>query len=527
MEILPLDNQYQPKGNIIPDEWYKKFTNVRGAPDLPLISVLAEIVYWYRPKKLRDPVTDETSYVNKFSDDAWQTSYQHFEKKFGFNHEKLRRVFVRLESMGIATREFRTVCIKGQSYNNRLFVHLNKEFLKLYGDNGKKRKNNKSADSKNDSLLSSKENFFSSQGELIYPQNEPCSPHLGSNIDKNNKKNNKNRSTEDSVFEQKTTFCRMQAKSSGSNFYKNSFEEEIQTQQTTNQIKLKFAKALELKDFYPLTREDCQILQSSSKRAFSLNAMNEILLDMSKRLSDRYFRSKKVFLNYMSKVFTYEKRDVAKISNESFKIKNNKTENELISAVREKYLTEIEYSLEVSPEWHFKKKLAARLERKAAYDLLKAFKVIDIREGVFNLHLSKHVELTDTQKWLILQEAKATNEHFDFEDARLGFINELKIIMPENPSPIKVAEQKELKELSADIWKGVRSSLILIYDEETDRNWFSKITPYVDESLQEIKLKVPTGFVRDWINQNYLQTIRHLVEDFYAKENYQWGGVVV
>ncbi len=38
MEMLPLDNQYNFRGNIIPDEWYVMFTNGRGSPDLPLIS---------------------------------------------------------------------------------------------------------------------------------------------------------------------------------------------------------------------------------------------------------------------------------------------------------------------------------------------------------------------------------------------------------------------------------------------------------------------------------------------------------
>ena len=108
----------------------------------------------------------------------------------------------------------------------------------------------------------------------------------------------------------------LENRSNKSNFYKNSFEEEKILQSptesicnkaeeimvvTANQINNTFAKsgskrkpqifpkifkAKELKDFYPLTRDDCQKLQSSSKREFSLNAMNEILLDMSKRLTN-------------------------------------------------------------------------------------------------------------------------------------------------------------------------------------------------------------------------------------------------
>jgi len=65
----------------------------------------------------------------------------------------------------------------------------------------------------------------------------------------------------------------------------------------------------QLKDFYPLTEKDCQELQKQSGRGFTLNAMNQILQDMSKRLKDRSFRSKKGFISYMSKALEYEMRD--------------------------------------------------------------------------------------------------------------------------------------------------------------------------------------------------------------------------
>ena len=82
----------------------------------------------------------------------------------------------------------------------------------------------------------------------------------------------------------------------------------IQKNSTNNtvQIKKNFTKAKKLKDFYPLTAEDCRTLQSLSKREFLLNSMNEILLDMSKRLTDRQFNSKCAFLNYMGKAFACE-----------------------------------------------------------------------------------------------------------------------------------------------------------------------------------------------------------------------------
>jgi hypothetical protein len=78
----------------------------------------------------------------------------------------------------------------------------------------------------------------------------------------------------------------------------------------------------DLKHHYPLTKEDCAKLQSLSGRDFSLNAMNEILLDMSKRL-DNSFCSKAQFMAYFGKCLRFEKRDAVKTSNDNFRIKAN------------------------------------------------------------------------------------------------------------------------------------------------------------------------------------------------------------
>ena len=77
-----------------------------------------------------------------------------------------------------------------------------------------------------------------------------------------------------------------------------------------------------LKHHYPLTKEDGDKLQSLSGRDFSLNAMNEILLDMSKRLDNR-FCSKAQFMAYFGKCLRFEMRDALKTGNDNFRIKAN------------------------------------------------------------------------------------------------------------------------------------------------------------------------------------------------------------
>jgi hypothetical protein len=84
----------------------------------------------------------------------------------------------------------------------------------------------------------------------------------------------------------------------------------------------------DLKHHYPLTKEDGGKLQSLSGREFSLNAMNEILLDMSKRLDNR-FCSKPQFMAYFGKCLRFEMRDAVKTGNDNFRIKANILEEEV------------------------------------------------------------------------------------------------------------------------------------------------------------------------------------------------------
>ena len=92
---------------------------------------------------------------------------------------------------------------------------------------------------------------------------------------------------------------------------------------------------------YPLNNEDCAKLQSKSCRPFTLNAMNEILLDMSKRL-DKKSCSKAQFISYFGKCLRYEKRDAVKTDNINFKIKANITDKDRNYDKRESFLSRAE-----------------------------------------------------------------------------------------------------------------------------------------------------------------------------------------
>lgn len=485
-------NIYISSGNIVPNEWYQQFTNNRGTPDLPLISVLSEIVYWYRPKRFKDPITGVITYLNKFLGDAWQTSYEHFEKKFGFNREKLRRIFIKLEQMGICTREFRDVKLRGQTYNNRLFIHLSSEFLNSCTTH--KEKKSILENENTDCNIS----FFAVEEEGGSPRFE--GDHI---IDIKNKNINKDRSIKSNFY--KNPFDR--------NFKTNSIETEHSDKPNIDRIKDKFSKAKELKDFYPLSVEDCKTLQISSGREFTLNAMNEILLDMSQRVKGALFHSKKRFLSYMGDAFTWEMRDAVRTSNENFRIKNNHTEAQVKLKEQDEFLTKIENSLEVSPEWHLKKKLACVLEGSKSYQLLQAYRSSGRVGGVFEIHLDKYVQLQEWEKEIVFQQVKATHESIDFENEGFGFIEKLEIIMPqETKNNLGCIDKKYTRseKLPANIWGMVRQKLLDIYDIHVDRHWFSKLDAEIDEEGKTLRLRAPSELIKDWIQTNYFGIIEKL-----------------
>ncbi len=173
-------------------------------------------------------------------------------------------------------------------------------------------------------------------------------------------------------------------------------------------ISEKDKKVLTLKDYYPLSKDDCYRLQKLSNRSFTQNAMNEILLDMSRRVV-AIFHSKKGFFSYFGDCLAKEKRDAVKTDSETFKIKANLTDEDKENRKIYNYLKKVEESLEVSPELHFKKKLACVLADKKAYNLLTSYKTLVIKDHIAKLYLRKVIELTPNELEVILNQIKASH----------------------------------------------------------------------------------------------------------------------
>jgi DNA-binding MarR family transcriptional regulator len=138
-----------------------------------------------------------------------------------------------------------------------------------------------------------------------------------------------------------------------------------------------------LKSFYPLTKEQVDKINYSSGRqfgngGFSVNFANQLLLKLS-RDTNKLFLSKNHMMSYMSKAFRYEKHQAPMVNHETFRFTANVSYPESVEMrQKEKYLTEVEYSMDTSYSSQLRKKIAGIFETKLAYQIL--------TEGKFDYH---------------------------------------------------------------------------------------------------------------------------------------------
>jgi hypothetical protein len=146
-------------------------------------------------------------------------------------------------------------------------------------------------------------------------------------------------------------------------------------------------QAKSLKSFYPLTKEQVDKINYSSgrqfgNRGFSINFANQLLLKLS-RDSNKLFLSKNHMMSYMSKAFRYEKHQAPMVNHETFRFTANVSDPESVEMrQKEKYLTEVEYSIDTSYSSQLRKKIAGIFETKLAYQIL--------TEGRFDYHATKY-----------------------------------------------------------------------------------------------------------------------------------------
>ena len=319
------------------------------------------------------------------------------------------------------------------------------------------------------------------------------------------------------------------------------FRSNKRRKKTNSEIKLKKAKlATELKPhkakiirpvFYPkpksladmnslLDQEIYDNLRSGSGRDFSNNFIAQRLLAMSKKpnLASTNFKTRKGFIAYMSLVLKYELYDVVKTCGIDFRLRANLTVEDRYAQEQERFLAGIENSTFITPEWQFKKKLVSVLSPCKAYKLLQSYICLEIKNNVLRIQLTDPVELSELEKEVILNQAKAVYQNTIGED--IVFIEKLEFIVTENKTPrilssnVATSKDSQEKNLPTGVWGEVCKKLITEYGVHVYKNWFSKLTANVDEAASTIELKCPSQFTKEWVQDKYEELLNSTIDSF-------------
>ena len=110
------------RGNVIDHGWFKTLTLDNGKPNIVAITILGEIVYWYKPTEVRSEESSQVQYKQKFKADTLQKSYQQLADSFGFTKRQVKEACDFLKERGLIKIEFRTIFVNGTRCNNVMYV---------------------------------------------------------------------------------------------------------------------------------------------------------------------------------------------------------------------------------------------------------------------------------------------------------------------------------------------------------------------------------------------------------------------
>lgn len=304
-------------------------TNKDGSPDTLAIDVYFELRSWYNPKFAYEK-DGNVYHINKLKTPGIYLNYKDLAKKYGYSKETIRKKIAKLEKLGLIQRSFQHKKTNGTKSYNGLIVFVLKDTPHFYNHIGIDR------DLIPELIPQTNHNYIKQTYGISYPSKFLDNNRVlagggihtreDTNILNNviSKDIRSNVHTHESNFSQNTEEVSAPVKTIRLNRRKpNERKKPTNTDRKAKVVHFnQYKTPKNLKDHYPLNQEDCGTLQHKSGRPFALNAMNEILLDMSNRKGNT-FCSKAQFLVYFGKCLKYEKRDAVKISNDKFHIKAN------------------------------------------------------------------------------------------------------------------------------------------------------------------------------------------------------------
>jgi hypothetical protein len=517
-----------------------------GSPDYLAINIYYDSLRsWYNPKKQYQE-DGNILHIRKLKSNGIYYSAEQLAKIHGCSKETIRKKLVKLENLGFIQRSYEHKSTPTtNSYNHRcIFVWRHTpHFFNPYGLDRKQIKTLKSQTNANHVenkygvrfASTTIENKALETGGGIHTLEDTKElreiPKGINNRSKNaqaHESNSCNNSysliSEKTINQSETSkviplkpkpICNKRKKPTNAEIKANKAKVFVQKEIKAQVVRPVFyAKPKSLSDMHPLLDQAIfDELRSKSGREFSNNFIAQRVLAMSKKpkLASRNFKTRQGFIAYMTPSLKNELHDSVKTGSADFRLLANMTATDRTYQEQERFLTEIENSRQVSPEWHFKKKLASVLERSKAYGVLSAYLGTKIQGNNVVISLKRDIELSEFDKQVILQQAKAVYETSSATGEH-KFIDKLEIVFAEQESYVKPTNQQEQKlVLPQGIWGNILQKLIEEFGQDTYRNWFSKLTPIIDEVAKTIELKTSSDMVKDWINSKYREAIAQIV----------------
>ena len=117
-------------GNIISPIWYRTVVKEDGKPHFLAIAILSDVVYWYRPRIVRDESTGNVIRATKrFANDLLQRGSKALAEQFGVSKRQITEALRMLEQIGVITRHYRII---ERTYGDETVKIANVQYIELH-----------------------------------------------------------------------------------------------------------------------------------------------------------------------------------------------------------------------------------------------------------------------------------------------------------------------------------------------------------------------------------------------------------
>ena len=277
----------------------------------------------------------------------------------------------------------------------------------------------------------------------------------------------------------------------------------------------------ELRNFYPLSEKDISLLNSRANREFSNNFVNQLLLKLYIKYPEKRFKNRFTFLSYMVQILANEKHQGPLVNHTSFRFSCNIGTKEKNLREYERYLNQIEDSLDLSKDMQLKKKIAGRFSTEVAYKILKKVQFKTNNDNSFITALiPSYFALSERQREILSDQLEAV---YGINGYYVQVVEERKIPHKITTSDIE-ANNKYIQNLDSSnkpsaiseeilentVWHQLRQGLREELGNHIDHAWFSKAAAKECKDTKTLTLTMPTRFMSDWIRNNYSHVIRRV-----------------